>query len=175
MTKQQFEDKFDVITSKTLIGVKYYEIDYSNKKPLWNWNKDFDSLDYGLDLEFNDGTTCGIIWDSEFVQYGISIIPNSLRNILNGFIVWDVSSEKNWETLIGQKIKAYKIFWDEVFQDSKKFIFPQSIEIIFTNDCSIYISAYEIREDGLEMGMMDNITVFFDSKVAEKYNFMKFD
>jgi len=170
MIKKDFENKFNCIINRTLIGVKYYEIEYSNKKPMWNWNKDFDSLDYGLDLEFNDKSIWGITWGSEFYQYGISIYQKSIKDILKGYIVWDVTKEINWKKYLNQKIKKVKIYWDEVEEGLKRFKFPQDVKIVFENDNSIYISAYEIRKDGFEMGMMDNITVFFDTKIAQKHN-----
>lgn len=175
MTKKDFEDKFNSIVNRTLIGVKYYEIDYRDNKPMWNFNKDFDSLDYGLDLEFNDKSILGIIWGSEFFQYGISIYEKSLTDILKESIVWDVTKEIKWKGYIKQKIKEVKIYWAEVEYDLKKAKYPQDVEIVFENGKSIFISAYEFRDDGFEMGMMDNITVFFDSKIAAKHNFMKFN
>ncbi|MFH0902835.1 MAG: hypothetical protein V2A73_19575 [Pseudomonadota bacterium] len=46
--------------------------------------------------------------------------------------------------------------------------YPQDLRLEFGSGAIVVISAFESRDGGLNMGMMDNITVFFDESEARR-------
>ncbi len=171
MTKEEFETKVRSLIGERISKVRYFEIDYEGGQEYWNSNSSFDSLDYGLDLEMESGTIKGIIWGSEFYQYGISLISASLDTELKSSRKIAVSEKSRWHELIGSEIKNVKVIWSwvkEVGLFKKKIYYPQDLVLTLSENKVVYISALEIRED-THFGMADNITIFFDTVTACKY------
>ena len=111
MLRQDFEQQTKKLIGHSITHVDYLEIDYTDKsgnpvkKPNWNRDKQFDSLDYGLDLITESGDVFWISWGCEFTCYGISIILNPIDNHKKNMRIWDVSYNSGWRSFIGQKIQ----------------------------------------------------------------------
>jgi len=171
MTRNEFESNLQSLVGERIKAIQYYEVEYENGEVLWNYDPRFDSLDYGLDLVMESGLTKGIIWGSEFCQYGISMVSQSLSLELRGGRKIDVSNTSRWKDIIGREIENVKIIWSwekEVGLFKKKIYYPQDLILTFSGEKSVFISAMEIRE-GSHFGMADNITVFFNKNDAEKF------
>ncbi len=171
MMQEEFESKVHSLIGERISRVKYFEIDYEGGKEYWNFNSGFDSLDYGLDLEMESGAVKGIIWGSEFYQYGISLVSVSLDTELKSSRKIDVTEISRWHKLIGSEIKNVKVIWSwikEVGLFKNKIYYPQDLVLTLSNNKVVYISALEIREDTY-FGMADNITIFFDKVTACRY------
>lgn len=171
MRKEEFELKVRSLIGEIVEEVFYFEIEYENGEELWNSDEDFDSLDYGFDLVMASGITKGFIWGSEFYQYGVSLLSNSLDSELSAGSKIEVSSRSRWRDLIGLKVENARIIWSWVKEDGlfkKKYYYPQDVILTFEGGKEVLISATEIR-DGKAYGFSDNITIVFDNVVSKKY------
>ena len=68
LTKKEYELEARKLIGQKLVAVRYYEINYGSEdeqfeQPMWNQNPDFDSLDFGVELLFQDTNSCFLIWD----------------------------------------------------------------------------------------------------------------
>lgn len=171
MNKNDFEQLVNSLIGKSIKHVTYYEINYEDNKEYWNNNQEFDSLDFGLDLNMNNGECYGIIWGSEFYQYGISLLEHTLKNELSLYKNYDVSLKSNWKSFINKEIIDINIIWSWIKEtdNSNELYYPQDLIITFNNNKKIYISALEIRDIDTVLYMMDNITVIFKEDIKNKY------
>ena len=169
MLRQDFEQQTKKLIGHSITHVDYLEIDYTDKsgnpvkKPNWNRDKQFDSLDYGLDLITESGDVFWISWGCEFTCYGISIILNPIDNHKKNMRIWDVSYNSGWRSFIGQKITNIRIDWEQVNTDSNSIEYPQALEITFAANSHIYISVLELMSNGDWLGGIDQITIFYPS------------
>jgi hypothetical protein len=175
MTKSEYESQVLSLIGHCIVDVRYHELAYSDKsgatlaEPQWNRNPEFDSLDYGLDLYFDDGSMCHVTWGAEFEQYGISV-RRAQQQYLETIRVWTVTHESRWQPLLGQRIVAIEVNWSWVQAEGEaKREYPQSLRLTFEGGAKVYLSAFEARDDGFRMGCMDHITIFFDGVIAEEY------
>ena len=174
--QQTYQELYSGLINSELISVEYYEIAYEPTNPTPYFRTNFErihSIDYSLVLTTSNGRF-ELCWDDEFHQFGIGI--NSYSNSrFSNFQCWDVSNEVFWAELLGCQIISTQIDWDEVttqHSDGTKElnIYPQSIRILFSNKRTIFISAADFlnESDPVVMGMMDNLTVTDDEKLARK-------
>ncbi len=176
MTKSEYESEILLLIGRRIADVRYHELVYRDPsgaplaEPAWNQNAAFDSLDYGLDLEFDDGSMCHVTWGAEFQPYGLSI-RRTAPQYLEPIRVWKVTHESRWQPWLGERIAAVDVYWSWVQYegDPKHAEYPQSLRLTFESGAQVYLSAFEIRDNGFRMGCMDHVTLFFDGVVAEEY------
>lgn len=167
----EYESLPSQMIGKTIKKVSYFEIDYG--EPTFELD-DHHSLDYGLQLETDNGETYYMIWDSQYFQHDLKFKKGTLRQELSPdskISCHDVSKSKYWSDRIGQKLNSIKSYWSYVMSDGKpdKKYYPQDIELSFNNGLNVIISAIEVKPDGQVCGMADHISVFFDSETAIMY------
>jgi hypothetical protein len=167
MTRAEFETTIHRLVGLVPERVIYFEIDEGNSRPAWSEDPRFDSLDFGFQLVTTSGDTVNCSWGSEFYQYGITLgVP--LNN--SSCRAWDASGTSRWSALLGRRIKNAFVIWSWVDNSaSRRIQYPQDLKITFEGGREVFVSALEIRPDGFVMGMMDNITVFFDAMVARQF------
>jgi hypothetical protein len=171
MNREEFDSIAESLIGETIVSVSYFEIAYENSKQMWCYDPDYDSLDYGLDLVMESGETKGIIWGSEFCQYGVSINSASLSTQLKGVHKINVSNNSRWQNLIGEKILSSKVVWSWVKESGlfkPKVYYPQDLELTFSDNKKVYVSALDIQEK-MPTPMSDNLVVFFNREEARKY------
>lgn len=176
MTKSEYELQVRLLIGHRIAGVRYHEIVYTDKagaqlpEPAWNNNPTFDSLDYGLDLYFDDGAMCHIKWGAEFEPYAISI-QRTPQQYVEPIRVWDVTHESHWQSVLDRGIVGVDLYWGWVQSEGDVTLaeYPQSLRLTFEGGAQVYLSALEARDDGFRMGCMNHVTIFFDRKVAEEY------
>lgn len=178
-----YENAIKKLIDHSILDVFYYEIDYkitndlddlNNSYQTWD-NKDFHSLDYGLELFLSNGLTYYFIWGCEFIQYDLKFNQGSITTEFASdanIKKHNVKSNQNWQALLGLKIENIEIIWDNAFLTNKtkekSLIYPQSVKIQFATNKNLWISALEIvRKDKIKMH--DHISLFFDKKTAKKY------
>lgn len=171
MNREEFESIAASLIGETIVSVSYFEIAYENNNQMWSYDPEYDSLDYGLDLVMKSGKTKGIIWGSEFCQYGVSINSASLSTQLKGVRKLDVSKNSRWQNLIGEEILTAKVVWSWVKESGlfkPKVYYPQDLELSFSDNRKVYVSALDIQKKK-PTPMSDNLVVFFDRDEARKY------
>lgn len=169
-TRDEFERTLQQLVGRTIQAVAYYEIPYEDGQPMWNRESDsFDSLDFGLQLILDDGSTFSVTWGTEFTQYNVSIRRDAL-----GFVDgesarrWDVQPRWREHRLLDTPVTSARSVW--VAADSREHAeYPQDVRLKFESGAVVVVSAFECRDGELNMGMMDNITVFFDEAEANRF------
>ncbi|MFH0901142.1 MAG: hypothetical protein V2A73_10990 [Pseudomonadota bacterium] len=152
---------------QTLVGrfveaVTYHEIAYEDGAPMWNrGSQSFDSLDFGFELRLDDGSVFSFTWGAEFTQYNVSIRQGPI-NFGDTARKWDAT--ERWGPLLGCRIVATATSWLPIANDGEhaENMYPQDVRLVFASGRVVMISAFESRNGELNMGMTDNITVFFD-------------
>ncbi|MEM1057235.1 MAG: hypothetical protein AAGI52_17085 [Bacteroidota bacterium] len=176
MKPAEFEERVEELAGSRVVQVRYHEIVYQSADgqplgvPMWNEAPDFDSLDHGLNLTMDGGASFYVTWGMEFTQYGVTVRTEPLHNV-SAVRVWDVSNDSRWSPLIGQRIIAADVFWGQFWlaDGSQRTEYPQDIRLTFEDGSHVYLAAYEVREGGFRMDMMDHITVFFGDEAAQSY------
>jgi len=118
-------------------------------------------LDYGVNLKMLSGKVFGLIWGSEFAQYGVSVLEAPIQTEVKEYRQIDVTHSSNWCHIVGDDIQTVCVVWHwikEVGLFKKKTYFPQSIVLAFKSAEIVVISALEIRNNS-HWGMADNIVV----------------
>lgn len=177
MTKAEYETQVQQLVGHRVVDVRYHECLYIDEDgslltgSLWNKNREFDSLDHGMDLEFSDGSMCHVTWGDEFEQYGLSIKWTPQRYV-DTIRIWQVAQESRWRPLLNQRIVSAGMYWSwwQEQNDPKRLYYPQSLQLTFENSAQVFLSALEIRDDGSRMGGTDHITVFFERKAAVEFD-----
>lgn len=176
MTKTEYEHEIQHLVGRRIRDVRYHEILYSdeNGKPLdipeWNKDEAFDSLDYGLDIDLDDGSMRHITWGSEFTQYGLSV-KREPQHRVGTIRVWPVANESRWRPLLGQRIISADADWNWIknVNGSNRVEYPQALRLTFEDAHCVYLSAFEVRGNDFRTGCMDHVTVFFEKKIAVNY------
>lgn len=130
------------------------------------------SLDHGLVLTTDRGRFW-ITWDSTFYSYGLIVesIPDNWQPPGYSIII-DASHLPMWKPIIGSRVHAASIVWDEVIVSGlgthtpTKRIYPQWL-VIGSDTTRIFLGASEIiRDDETATGFMDNVLVTTDRDSA---------
>ncbi len=163
-----FEHRLRQLNNRRVEAVFYCEVNYASKGAAWNYRPGYDSLDFGLALELDNGAQFIIQWGALFTQYCLSLEPS---HHWTGQKIWNVTLTSRWKELLNVEVIDTQLFWKETDeQDLADYShYPQDIGLTFANGKQVYISAFEIREDNFSRGCMDHITVFFDQETARKY------
>lgn len=159
------------LIGKTIKEVTYYEIDYG--APCFEF-EDHHSVDFGLQLITNTGTTYYIIWGAQYIQYDLKFEKGSITKEMHKEATikcYNVSQLKHWKKRIGVPIQNIKSYWSYITTTKKgeKTYYPQDLEISFKNGLNVIISALEIKENEEVSSMANHISVFFNTETAIKY------
>ncbi len=173
-----------------LIGQKiqevyYEEINYEIDNPNFSefTTSDIHSVDMNIILQMENGKLIQILWDNEFYCYGVGFtVIEKINEVQEGFKIWNVTKNSNWEKLIGKEISEIKILWDIIERTTTEYEnnqtvksennitkLPQTWELSFDEN-KIWIATLEIRENESDnYYWADNLTIFFSEKGKEKY------
>ncbi|MFK7934086.1 MAG: hypothetical protein AB8G22_11305 [Saprospiraceae bacterium] len=176
---QRIKEKF---IGEQVIEVYYEELDYQTDEEYWEMSTDIHSIDMNVILKMKSGQILQIKWDNEFFSYGIGFEELAAITKREGIKTIDVATNPNWQSIIGQKVLAIRVIWDNdesvtttyhkngVVENKTAIIkVPSSWEIEFQNS-KIWISALEIEANYF---WADHLTVFFTQKANEKYELIR--
>jgi hypothetical protein len=173
---KDFENFSLKLVGQKIICVEYAEFDYEESPtPYYPTKyKNLDSIDFSIFFHTDKNDLIEIHWDDTFFQYGIGIKVNEKSDFSN-VKKWEVTKNELWDKFIGSEIIDVKITWEAVRTTEQKsgeaeiFIYPQYIEIKFSNDKRIYISASQFLnyDDDVVYGMSDNLTVTDNEELAK--------
>ncbi|MBD8084397.1 hypothetical protein [Chryseobacterium caseinilyticum] len=160
----------------------YEEINYESDIEYWNYSDNIHSVDMNVIFKFENGKLLQIKWDNEFYCYGIGF--EEIRTLIKrkGFKTVNVSQNSNWNSLIGKTITSVDIYWDkkesQEYQEMLELVIPNvkkkqiklplSWKLNFQNEF-LFISAFEIKDNGNNYYWADNLTIFFKDDDFKKY------
>ena len=166
-TREDYEALLATLIGRTIRRVCYFELDEGEKRP--NWNREsgwYDTLDFGLTLTLDSDKELSFIWGAEFIEYeyNVSVVDGPLA--LDRPAVWDVT--ERWKELAGEIVSATRVYWQRCHTKDGDSEYPEDVRIDFTNGRSVFVSSFEMMEDGKPFRGMDTITVFFDETAWRK-------
>ncbi|WP_106914599.1 hypothetical protein [Chryseobacterium aurantiacum] len=187
MTAQELETDYIERIHSNFIGQKieqvfYEEINYETELEYWNFAENIHSVDMNVIFKMENGKLFQIKWDSEFYSYGIGFEEIGELKIKEGFKTINVTENENWKSKILKNISSITIYWDEaeiqqyremtnslVSKNIKKTIrIPLTWEINVDKE-KVYISAFEINEDGNNNYWTDHLTIHFNEQELKKH------
>ena len=109
-SRAQAEDRLGFLAGRTVNAVRYIEIE--SNEPGWS-ARGFDSVDYGIELDLDDGSTWSITWEQGGRNEGIGVrneplVPARLLPDAKTS-VWDVTSR--WTGAVGRLISGHNASW----------------------------------------------------------------
>jgi len=178
--------------NSTFIGQKisevyYEEINYETDIEYWNFSENIHSVDMNIIFKLENGKLFQIKWDNEFYCYGIGFEEIHEVRIKDGFKMINVSENQNWKSKILKNIISIDIYWDkseiqsyrEIFStmipkgNIKQIRLPLTWEMNIENE-KLYISAFEIDENGNNNYWADHLTINFSESELKKYKLDKY-
>jgi len=165
-----------LLLGQRVVSIRYFGLDIGGGLGWERVSDGLDTMDFGLDLDLDDGRTVGITWGWEFGCYGLSIQGHTLAKDLNmsGVGVWDLTAYRQWTRLIDAPIVSASVHWDVIF-DNDKALVPLSLAITFETDAgprdTVYVCAahYVAEMDELFVGG-DDVTILFGDDSALRYD-----
>ena len=109
MLENGFDPSLKNLTGDTIIGVYYYlhlnTIHNQHRQP-------FHHMSDGVDLEMGSGRVIGISWDSQFVNFNLSVIYKSLEcHLLAPTIARvDMTHHPSWHPIIEKTIQQVEMY-----------------------------------------------------------------
>ncbi len=109
--REAHEQRVAAMRGRRLERVRYVAMDE------WGLERGggFDSTDFGLELDLDDGTTWSFSWLQQGGNEGVLAVP---RGLVGGelradgeYEVADVSADSDWRPLVGQSIEAVEASW----------------------------------------------------------------
>ena len=169
--KIELNNKLEQLIGQSIEEVYYWEIKY--EQPCYEFGL-LDSLDYGVSIQTSNGGKFYFIWDNNITSHNIKFVKGEIQREFENpknVSMHNVSKNKNWEKVIGVKIKNSTSLWSWVSNigSNKKTFFPQDIKLTFENDLSCFISAVEPLEENNFNYLADNLTICFNKEIANKY------
>ncbi len=166
---EEYENRVRGIVGESITAVRYYEIKYPSGQPLWQ-AKDFDSVDYGLEIQTEAKRLFTIIWESSSVL-GLLFYEGSIdRELRAGQAVWDVADLSRWRDFLGRSITKTRVYWGNGETPDLEYVpAPDGISLEFDTGGTVLIQYGEFSEETRGVTMGDNVTVFFDDETARFY------
>ncbi|HEX8744023.1 MAG TPA: hypothetical protein VF712_12905 [Thermoleophilaceae bacterium] len=163
--REAHEQRLAAMRGRRLEGVRYVAADE------WGLERGagFDSADFGLELDLDDGTTWSFAWLQKGRNEGVLAVP---RGLVGGelraggeYEVADVSADKDWRPLVGQSIEAVEAAWQRTewwSGDERGWtdLCVASWVVHFASD-HVVVTLGRREEDGRYSWTHENVAVFF--------------
>jgi hypothetical protein len=167
---REFEARVREIVGERVAGVQYRELDFGDGEPHWA-NRDFDSVDFGIELRTESGELFSIKWEGTSFL-GLIFYKGSLDSELVGGRegIWDVTQTSRWRDNVGRSITKSHVYWGHGETPDGVYVpAPDCISLEFDSGDTVHIQYGEYSEDTRSLELGDNVTVFFDDATARLY------
>ncbi len=167
---EEFENRVRRIVGESIAAVQYLEQDYGAKEPHWI-RRDFDSVDYGIEIRTESGRLFSITWEeSSFL--GLLCYEGSLESEFPGETdaKWDVTRTSRWRNYLGRSITKGRVHWaNGQTPDLEEVPAPDAISLEFDTGGTVLFQYGQFLDEKPGSGGGDNVTVFFDDETARFY------
>jgi hypothetical protein len=115
--RARIEQRVAELEGNAFVGVRYFVLLLAGEEA-WDAQRDFDSLEIGLELDLDDGSTWSAAWLQAGANDGVLLVPGGL-DLLGGGGVWqcDVSARSRWSRVLGQRIERTDVMWDRRYEE----------------------------------------------------------
>lgn len=168
------------LIGKRISHVQYQELDYEDNLEYWEFSQSIHSVNMNVILTLHDKSIVQFNWDYYFDFYGVGIKLLESIDKREGLKTVSILSQ-HWKQVFNIPIKDVFVYWSEsdsetqYFENDKlvnvvpeKIRLPQTLELQFENDESIFITAIEIKPRDV-IYWSDHLTVLFDKMDFIKY------
>jgi hypothetical protein len=108
----EIEARIGQLVGRLIRRVRYFEISYEGSpEPTWLAG-DFDSIDYGIEFDFDDGATWSVIWEQSGINEALLFYEGSLVGtelLEGGARSWDLT--ERWATDGPGTISGFELAW----------------------------------------------------------------
>jgi len=128
-------------------------------------------VDFGVELETEQGEVYSITWDKTFAQYDLCLLLGSLAEWVPRALQWDVTAEQPWSDVLHRPISKTILYWAAwIESDGDHLYYPQALELDFHPDQRLFISvsAYQWDHDTL-FPATENIAVTYSDETARRH------
>lgn len=176
------EQRVAALVGRRVVGVRYFELPWSElggpPGPAWP-GEGFDALDFGLELDLDDGSTWSFIWlqageNEGLLAYDGPLQPTQLRQ--HPGRIWDVGEESGWRDILGRPVVRVDGAWLRYTSDvrgrfGRRFRRRSSLcvhtwVLRFAGDRAVVVALGERAEDGSYRYIHENVAVFFSLEAA---------
>jgi hypothetical protein len=168
------ERRVAALVGRCIARVRYVELDYADfggtPEPAWPGDG-FDSLDYGLELDLDDGATWSFIWlqaghNEGLLAFEGTLKPTQLRE--DAGRVWDVGGERGWASVLGRPVVRVEGAWLRHTWDCRgqSDLCVLTWVLHFDGDQAVVITLGDRDEDGSYRYSHENVAVFFSLDTA---------
>lgn len=110
--RRAHEARVAEMVGRRITAVRYFEL--GGPEPEWP-GADFDSLDYGLELDLDDATTWWFSWLQAGPNEGVlategRLVGTRLRDDMD-FGIYDVTDRSGWPGVVGRPLEAVEAVW----------------------------------------------------------------
>jgi hypothetical protein len=178
------------LVGSRIIAVRYFEIDYRRlqeaaedevvrgsrlvtddaewSKPTWRW-RDFDAIDYGVEMDTSLGETYCAVWEQAGPNEGLALRqePLRLRRLVSdgAFAIWDVAEKSRWTPLIGRRVTAVELSWHR--PEPSADLCCDAVTLRFDAE-ALHLTLGDANAQGELVGSADNVAVLSDES-ARRY------
>jgi len=159
-------DRVASIVGRRLEGGRYVELDYATAEPAWD-GPGYHSLDYGLELDLDDGSTWSFVWKMNGEAECLAAVDGRLVDLeLTADAAaeeWPLVDVVEWRPLLGRTVSSVGSAWNRVGPG----LCPVTWCLSFSVDEAVAITLGERgHPDGEFYGTANNVAVFFDLNAA---------
>jgi hypothetical protein len=177
--RSRAEARLGSFVGRSIAAVRYTEI--QSGQPAWSANG-FDSVDYGIEFDLDDGSTWSVIWEQRGHNEGLGIRSEALapaRLLPDAETsVWNVTSR--WIEAVGPTIKAVNGSWQRTeFGPGRVVSTGEQVAAAGASDLCLEAVAFDFEQgpalitlggaepDGsFTRWARDNISIFFSLAAA---------
>lgn len=176
----------ELLTGKAINGIFYaqYQIDDEEMEfedePLLIYeteHAELHALESFLYIKI-DHQVCRFSWAVAHLDYGLMLSTMEVADMKKEEdYIWEVSSHKNWESLIGDKISDVSIIWEKSWSTNLlsttpyEIIFPHTYIIKTENNHDIIISACLYDDDNVKP-FIDSLKITTNMYVAKQLHLL---
>jgi hypothetical protein len=179
-SRQREETLHEAFVGRRIERVRYFEIDYGLDEWLASAEGLFDSIDFGVELDLDDGTTWAFIWDMDGPDESLLVTSRILvsSQLDPRHKVWDVT--ERWSSRGEPLIFGISTSWlrhaigpsfdragNQVGEAYESHLCMVAVSFAFEGGWDALIALGEER-DGAFAFIPDNVSVFFSLENARR-------
>jgi hypothetical protein len=164
--RQEFDAKLAQLIGRRIEGARYFELRYEQTGgPMWELGSSFDSLDFGLELDLDDGSTWSCIWAPPTYDEALVVYEGVLRPTMfpdpDAPRVWQV--DERWRDRGPGTIVSVETAWLRM-----RHLCLETVILKGSGDRAAVITLGASTDDGRFVPSATSVAVFFSLEEASE-------